>query len=205
MNSAETLSKHLSIWAFVFVSLLVGCSQSTEEAKLPNSNVETANDLSELQQTQRNTAAAAKDKLFKSLLGQLTTSIGEKGIAKSIEVCKTEAPQLASSIGEEMNLKIGRTSLLLRNDKNSPPDWAASFVEDRTETEVNVDIGNDSLGVLFPIRLKEACIKCHGQADKIGPEVAKALSAHYPNDKATGFREGDLRGYFWVEVPKPQN
>jgi hypothetical protein len=28
-----------------------------------------------------------------------------------------------------------------------------------------------------------------------------ALAARYPDDRATGFAPGDLRGWFWVEVP----
>ena len=31
--------------------------------------------------------------------------------------------------------------------------------------------------------------------------VKEALAASYPADRATGFREGDLRGWFWIEVP----
>jgi len=27
------------------------------------------------------------------------------------------------------------------------------------------------------------------------------LAAKYPMDQATGFKEGDLRGWFWIEVP----
>jgi hypothetical protein len=31
--------------------------------------------------------------------------------------------------------------------------------------------------------------------------VTAAHAAKYPKDQATGFKEGDLRGWFWVEVP----
>jgi hypothetical protein len=42
---------------------------------------------------------------------------------------------------------------------------------------------------------------CHGPSDSLAPDVADALALHYPDDRATGFTEGDLRGWFWVEVP----
>ena len=33
-------------------------------------------------------------------------------------------------------------------------------------------------------------------------EVKNELASLYPNDQATGFKEGDLRGWFWVNVPE---
>lgn len=186
-------------------ALLAGCSQQvaneqSETAKNPTTLVS----LSETQKKQRDHAVSAKEKLFKSLLGELTASIGKNGVADSIEICKTRAPQLARTVSDEFGLRIGRTSFLLRNAENQPPPWAATFVKDRVETEVNVDIGEDRLGVLLPIRLKEACIKCHGASETITAEVASKINDHYPTDAAMGFAEGDLRGYFWIEVPAGQ-
>ena len=34
-------------------------------------------------------------------------------------------------------------------------------------------------------------------------ERQAVLAKEYPADQATGFKENDLRGWFWVEVPKP--
>jgi len=42
---------------------------------------------------------------------------------------------------------------------------------------------------------------CHGPEDTIPQDVKDAIGEHYPEDQATGFRKGDLRGWFWVEVP----
>jgi hypothetical protein len=40
------------------------------------------------------------------------------------------------------------------------------------------------------------CLSCHGS--NIAPDVAKAIAAHYPADKATGFAAGDMRGAFSI-------
>ena len=40
------------------------------------------------------------------------------------------------------------------------------------------------------------CLNCHGT--KIAPEVSQALAGLYPEDRATGFNEGDIRGAFVV-------
>ena len=40
------------------------------------------------------------------------------------------------------------------------------------------------------------CTKCHGT--ELKPEVKAKLAEFYPDDKATGFNKGDLRGAFVV-------
>ena len=49
--------------------------------------------------------------------------------------------------------------------------------------------------------MQAACLACHGPAEQIAPDVKELLAREYPSDQATGFQEGDLRGWFWVEVP----
>ncbi|MDY0022433.1 c-type heme family protein, partial [Arenimonas caeni] len=56
-----------------------------------------------------------------------------------------------------------------------------------------------SLRLARGIRVEAACLMCHG--DNIAPPIAERLAALYPEDGATGFLEGDLRGLVWVEVP----
>jgi hypothetical protein len=40
------------------------------------------------------------------------------------------------------------------------------------------------------------CLGCHGK--NIAPEVQAKLDELYPEDQATGFSEGDLRGAFVI-------
>ena len=65
-----------------------------------------------------------------------------------------------------------------------------------------VALADGRLGTFFPIRLKAQCLMCHGPKDQILPDVQAALNQAYPDDQATGFVEGDLRGWFWVSVPR---
>ena len=44
----------------------------------------------------------------------------------------------------------------------------------------------------------EACLKCHGTVAEDSP-LAKAIKATYPEDKAMGYKMGDLRGMIKVE------
>jgi hypothetical protein len=44
-------------------------------------------------------------------------------------------------------------------------------------------------------------VTCHGGEEDLPREVVGALAEGYPQDQATGFSEGELRGWFWIEVP----
>ena len=104
-------------------------------------------------------------------------------------------------IGAEKGLRIGRTSFKLRNPKNQPPEWASTLVAAKTTQPTTLVHSDGRLATLLPIHVKTQCLMCHGRDENIPDEVKSALKKHYPADAATGFAEGDLRGWFWVEVP----
>ena len=145
-------------------------------------------------------ALAARDAMFTSLKGRLMEVIGSEGPGAAISVCAKEAPQIAEQISQEHGLEIGRTSFRLRNTDNAPPTWAAQLVADRVSEPTYLTQGG-KLAALLPIRIQAPCLVCHGAEDTIPTPVKEALSEHYPKDQATGFQDGDLRGWFSVEVP----
>jgi hypothetical protein len=150
---------------------------------------------------QQHVAVAAREALFQRLQARLAEVLPEAGPVEAIEVCKSDAPRLAEQVGQEYGVVIGRTSHRLRNPDNAPRPWARSLVELRPEEPEFIGLSNDRLGALLPIRLNEACLLCHGPREQIPDDVQTALATHYPHDQATGFREGELRGWFWIEVP----
>jgi hypothetical protein len=112
------------------------------------------------------------------------------------------APEIAKSVSEQQGVRIGRTSWKLRNAANAAPEWATSLLADRPE-EARAALGpEDVLGVTLPIRVASPCLRCHGTPESMADDVREAIAAAYPDDQATGFADGDLRGWFWVEVPR---
>ena len=160
-----------------------------------------AADLSPAQKDQAQRAADARDFLFRSLLAELSAALERGGPAAAIPVCRDRAPAIAKEVSAKAGLAIGRTSFKLRNPGNTCPPWAEELVEKRVSEPSHVILSGGSLGVLFPIVTAAPCIQCHGEEAKIAPAVREALAASYPADRATEFREGDLRGWFWIEVP----
>jgi hypothetical protein len=116
-------------------------------------------------------------------------------------VCSLRAPQIAQHVGKEHGVEIGRTSWKLRSPANTPPVWARLLVDARTEEPRVLADRSGRLGSLTPIYLGDVCLQCHGRSGDLAPGVAGSLARFYPDDQATGFEDGDLRGWFWVEVP----
>ncbi len=152
-------------------------------------------------QDQLAVADKAQKELATRLLKRLSDSIAAGGPAAGIEVCSSEAAGIAQSVAEANNVRIGRTSYKLRNPDNSGPDWVAEVVRDRSKTRRFFSGSDGGLAVATPIPLGQMCRQCHGPVADITPEVKQALAKRYPQDMATGFEVGDVRGWFWVEVP----
>ena len=150
---------------------------------------------------QRRKATGARDALFASLFAELSAAMREGGPVNAIGVCAERAPAIAETVSAERGVKIGRTAHRTRNPDNTPPIWAELILDDLPTQPVYLADRSGRLGAILPIMTASACTQCHGEADALAPGVAGALAERYPHDRATGFAEGDLRGWFWVEVP----
>lgn len=188
-----------SITLCLAAATLVGCGSKTPTQ---SSQLKDSDDpdvvVSEEAKAQ---AIAAKNELFGKLSGRLMEVMQAEGPVKAIEVCSTEANEIASSVSEQLGVKIGRTSLKLRNPKNQPPEWAKKLFEKKPHEPQFANVSKGTTGALLPIKLQTKCLMCHGPVESLVPGVSEQLAKLYPDDQATGFQEGDLRGWFWVEVP----
>ncbi|MGE3166363.1 MAG: DUF3365 domain-containing protein [Planctomycetota bacterium] len=161
-------------------------------------------DLAPEQQAQRKQAITAQKALFAALMEQLQAELERGGPAQAVDVCKSAAPTIAAAVSREHELRIGRTSWKLRNPTNTGPPWTGLLLDDKPDAPQTIAAKDGRLGVTIPIRLAAPCLACHGQPDALAPDVRRKLQQEYPEDRATGFAEGDLRGWFWVEVPPPK-
>ena len=182
--------------ALALLLLLAGCGEESSSGWTQVSE----DAMTDAQQSQRSRGEAAKKALFGGLFGRLTQAMA-KGPAEAIHVCNAEAPTITAGAGEAHMLKIGRTSYRLRNPKNAPPEWAKPYVARRTPGPVWLAHEDGRLAGLLPIPTMNVCLTCHGPWAQIEQPVRKALAEHYPEDRAYDFNTGDLRGWFWLEVP----
>jgi len=144
-----------------------------------------------------------------SWLSQLQHKLTEGGPALAFGVCHIDTAQLTHRLGRYEGIAAGFTSDRLRNPTNRPKGWAAELVAahaGRRARDVDgfaVDLG-DRIGVLRPMVEQETCASCHGPVERLTPAVRRLIAEGYPHDRAVGFAEGEIRGWFWVEMPKPK-
>ena len=142
-----------------------------------------------------------------ALLWELNSGLEQGGPTLAIKSCHIDTTWVAQRIGRQEGVAAGRTSDRLRNPLNKPRPWAAPIVKanaGRRAQEVDgftVDLG-DKVGVMRPIAMRPKCASCHGRPETFDTGVRSELSARYPADRATGFSEGEIRGWYWVEAPK---
>lgn len=152
-------------------------------------------------------ADAAIGDLQRTLVARLTEAMTEGGPKAAVSVCRDEAQTLTTRIGAQHGLAIGRTSHLVRNPTNVPRAWAKDVVASSAGQKVAeaqtqaFHLGGRRIGVLKPIGTMPLCVTCHGPREQVQAAIGEVLTTAYPDDRAVGFAAGDLRGWFWAEVP----
>lgn len=144
---------------------------------------------------------------FKRALKQALQSGMQEGPVNAVGACNTKAPGIAEAASDK-GIRVGRASHKLRNPDNTAPAWVQPILdayladageEPGARAPRSVDLDDGRRGYVEPILLQPMCLTCHGST--LAPDVAARIEALYPDDQATGFEVGDLRGVFWVELP----
>jgi len=150
-------------------------------------------------------------KLPPKLIAPLQQEISKSGPEGAIAFCKDMAPKVAGEISQETGWKIRRVSLRARNDARANPDaWEKAALEDfdkraasgeaPEKIEKGERVGNE-FRYVKALPVKPLCLSCHGPEDQLSPAVKSALGKHYPNDRATGYSVGQIRGAISVRKP----
>jgi hypothetical protein len=147
------------------------------------------------------------------LSGALATAIAENGPAVALGVCSEQAPQIAREVGAAHGVQLRRASHRPRNPKNAADAveraalqaFLAALAKGEAPKPQVVANADGSRSFLAPIVLANPlCLQCHGDPRKeIAPETLAAIQQRYPDDRAIGFKLGDLRGLWRVTFPAP--
>lgn len=152
-------------------------------------------------------AAQASGELSTRLKSELVAAMQSGGPEAAIATCHTRALPLTSDVSAQKGWSLRRTALRVRNPANAPRGWEQAVLEvfaqriasgeDPARVEwhaVATENGKREFRYMKAIVTSEPCVLCHGT------QVAAPLSARirslYPDDRATGFVPGELRGAF---------
>ena len=133
----------------------------------------------------------------------LKQAIQANGLEGGVHACQLAAGPIAKGLSSN-GWQVGRTALKVRNSGNAPDAWEreqlnafaqalASNVQGPLEA-IQYNENTGQMRYMSAIQTGQVCTACHGNA--ISPSVQQAINAAYPDDQATGFDVGSLRGAF---------
>lgn len=156
------------------------------------------------------------------LLGQLgqklKSAMSTDGPVAAVSVCKESAPAIARQLSIANDAKVTRVGTRVRNQNMGIPNaWQkealTQFEARLAQGEKAADIeywqvadnghGKSELRYAKAIAVQPQCLSCHGSAQDIAAPLAEKLRIEYPNDQATGYSVGQLRGAVVVTRPLP--
>lgn len=176
---------------------------------------------SDLNQTKNKSLEAYKKegvKYIKMLGGalkkelQAQMKIDSSGLSAMV-FCTEQADSLTKSVNEKLPsyASVRRATLKARNSSNKA-DTLDEGVMDQFIREIaeNKDVKTkpllvetlSSYRIYKPLMIQPVCLKCHGDENKISSDIKKVIIDKYPQDMATGFKLGDLRGVVVSEIKK---
>lgn len=146
-----------------------------------------------------------------NLKKELSESIQSDGPVAAINTCKIKAPEITDQLNSEDSVTIKRTSLRLRNPNNTADSWeqkvltsfeeklaSGTSIKNLIHSEKITTRNQTTFRMMRAIPMQPVCLSCHGDKKVMSNDLITALQQEYPNDLATGFSVGEIRGAFSV-------
>lgn len=185
--------------------LLAGCSKS-ERDPLPD-----AVEIGRLRPLGKQVA----HELLTSMKGEMQAAMQAGGPIAAVDYCSIKALPLTRELAEnqEAPIEVKRATDRPRNPANAADAWEEKAIAHfRRAQEAGKALpadfvqkferdGRVYLRYYQPLAAGAACLGCHGDPHAMDSGLQETLAKRYPQDLATGYREGDLRGVFRLEIP----
>jgi len=191
VEKEENYMKNFIIGLFILLIFFLSCSENQKE-------------VSEDQLIGMRTTAMDFMKELKSILIEQMQS---GGVLKAVSVCSDTAQVLTNKFGMERGIYIKRVSLKNRNPNDYPDNFEKRILNQFELLQQNKELNNKTefaevitegsykyLRYLKPIIVQAECLSCHGNQTDIMTDVKSLIAQNYPDDKAIGYKPGDLRG-----------
>ena len=184
--------------------LWMGVTSSASQQSLNDPRFERA-----LQEARR-----VSDDLGEGVRRLLLKEIERGGFVGAVRVCSESAQEITGQFNLETGHSVRRVSLKYRNPKNVPDEYERRKLEEfdllnrqkkleKEYVEGVTEEGRQYLRYMRPLLIVPLCLTCHGPKENIPQEVKTILSEKYPDDRATGFLVGDVRGAISARIALP--
>lgn len=151
------------------------------------------------------------DELTDKVRALLMRELEQGGYEGAVRACSEVAQKVTADFSAQTGRYARRVSLGYRNPKDIPDDYERAKLEEfdrqrregkleREYYEVVSEKDGRYLRYMRPLVTAKMCLNCHGQVTEIPHAVMSQLQRRYPNDKALGYSEGDVRGAVSVRI-----
>lgn len=139
---------------------------------------------------------------FGVLSAELSAAMARGGVAEAAPYCQLNALSIADSLSQLHGASIRRVTDKTRNPLDSLNATERPVFESYAQAHQKgeklkpqlVQSGGGAY-VFAPIITQEFCLSCHGvPGEDIAAADLEVIESLYPNDRATGYRAGELRG-----------
>jgi len=140
-----------------------------------------------------------------SLKAELKAAMQAGGPVNALSVCNTKAIPITQTVAEKYQVQLGRVSLKNRNPANVPNSWQETVLKDFDKraaegeditkmayANIVENNGKRQLRFMKAMPTGAVCLTCHGS--NIDSKVQEKINQLYPDDKATGYSLGQVRG-----------
>ncbi len=148
---------------------------------------------------------------FSVLSSNLQSAMASGGLSNALPFCALSASPLTASVATRHGVALRRITHQPRNPAARADvvetaildGFRAALVLGTPPPPFATNLLAGQATFFAPIVLNNArCLKCHGEVGKdIGSESLALIQRHYPQDEATGFKLGDLRGAWRIDFP----
>jgi len=189
--------------------LLVQCNSSDN-----SKNLETTNKLSiEVSNlSKKDSIFFAKEGtkiaklMYAGLLSKLNKALEDLGPYEAVKYCNEHALSITDSLAKYYGIVAKRTSLKIRNPKNSPDSLEQKVLEMYQKTQSKTPTifkKENTIHFFTPIYIAQVCLTCHGKPNIDIPDVTMiALNKFYPDDKAKNYELYEIRGVWHIQFPE---
>jgi mono/diheme cytochrome c family protein len=192
------------IMLLLVLPALLGCSGGEREI-IPD-----AVEVSRLRPLGRQVA----QELLEAMGAEMTAAMQQGGPMAAIETCSIIGLPLTRELAQRQDapIEVKRATDRARNPENRADSeelralaYFAAALERGEELPADhvqkvVREGQSYLRYYQPLTVAARCLACHGDGAAMDEGLRSTLARRYPEDRALGYREGDLRGVFRLEI-----
>mgnify|MGYP006267371319 CR=1 FL=1 len=161
---------------------------------------------------------AMANELLTQLGQKLKSAMSSEGPEAAVSVCKQVSPAIARELSAKHGAQMTRVGTRVRNPAMGTPNGWQKEALVQFETRLSqgeapatmeywkvIDSGNGKRELHYAraIIVQPMCVTCHGSASDIPASLAEKIRIDYPQDQATGYSVGKLRGAVVVSRPLP--